>query len=43
MLPATNDWSTLPGALGKVGLLLPATHAMNVFQGLAQNQVVAFN
>jgi len=35
-------YSMLPGALGKVGLLLPATHAMNAFQGLAQNQVTAF-
>ncbi len=35
--------SMLPGALGKVGLLLPATHAMNVFQGLTQNQVTAFD
>ncbi len=35
--------SMLPGALGKVGLLLPATHAMNVFQGLVQNQVTVFN
>ena len=39
MLP----YSMLPDALGKVGLLLPATHAMNVFQGLAQNQVAAFD
>jgi len=39
MLP----YSMLPGALGKVGLLLPATHAMNAFQGLAQNQVAAFD
>lgn len=38
MLP----YSMLPDALGKVGLLLPATHAMNAFQGLALNQVVAF-
>ncbi|MEE9199755.1 MAG: ABC transporter permease [Dehalococcoidia bacterium] len=34
--------STLPDSLSKVGLLLPATHAMNAFQGLAQNQVAAF-
>jgi len=39
MLP----YSMLPDALGKVGLLLPATHAMNVFQGLAQNQAAAFD
>jgi len=36
-------YSMLPGALGKVALLFPATHAMNVFQGLAQNQVTAFD
>ncbi len=36
-------YSMLPGALGKVALLLPATHAMNAFQGLAQNQVIPFN
>ena len=36
-------YSLLPGALGKVALLLPATHAMNIFQGLAQNQVTAFS
>lgn len=36
-------YTMLPGALAKVGLLLPATHAMNVFQGLAQNQVTAFD
>ena len=36
-------YSMLPGALGKVALLLPATHAMNAFQGLAQNQVTAFD
>jgi len=39
MLP----YSMLPDVLGKVGLLLPATHAMNVFQGLAQNQAAAFD
>jgi len=37
------SYSMLPGALGKVGLLLPATRAMNAFQGLAQNQVAAFD
>lgn len=36
-------YSILPHALGKVGLLLPVTHAMNAFQGLAQNQVAAFD
>ncbi len=30
--------SLLPGALGEIGRLFPATHAMNVFQGLTQNQ-----
>jgi len=35
--------SMLPGVLGKVGLLLPATYAMNAFEGLAQNQVAAFD
>ena len=36
-------FSMLPDALSKVGLLLPATHAMNAFQGLAQNQGAAFD
>ena len=36
-------YSVLPGALGKVGLLLPATYTMNAFQGLAQNQISAFD
>ena len=35
--------SDLPAAFGKAALLLPATHAMNAFQGLAQNQVTAFD
>jgi ABC-2 type transport system permease protein len=35
--------NTLPEALSKVGLLLPATHAMNVFQDLAQNQAATFD
>lgn len=35
--------SMLPDALGKVGLLLPATHAMNAFQGFTQNQVTTFD
>jgi ABC-2 type transport system permease protein len=39
MLP----YSMLPEALSKFGLLLPATHAMNAFQGLALNQVAAFD
>lgn len=34
MLPS----SMLPDALGRVGLLLPSTHAMNAFAGLAQGQ-----
>lgn len=34
-------YDMLPGVLGKIALLLPATHAMNVFQGFAQNQVTA--
>ena len=36
-------YSMLPGALGKVALLFPATHAMNAFQGLAQNQAATFD
>lgn len=28
----------LPAAFSKVALILPATHSMNIFQGLAQNQ-----
>ena len=39
MLPYSN----LPDVLAKIGLLFPATHAMNTFQGLAQNQVTAFD
>ena len=35
-------YDMLPGALGNIALLLPATYAMNVFQGFAQNQVTAF-
>ena len=38
MLPS----SILPEAFGKIGLLLPATYTINTFQGLAQNQVTAF-
>jgi len=34
-------YDMLPDALGKIALLLPATYAMNVFQGFAQNQVTA--
>jgi len=36
-------FSMLPEALGKVGLLLPSSHAMNAFQGLAQNQATSFD
>ena len=36
-------YNMLPAALGKVALLLPATYAMNASQGLAQNQVTAFD
>ncbi len=36
-------YSMLPGALGKIALLLPATHAMNAFQWLAQNQLATLN
>ena len=32
----------LPDGFRKVALFLPATHAMNAFQGLVQNQVTAF-
>ncbi len=39
MIPSTM----LPGVLGKIGLLLPATYVMNTFQGLVQNQTIAFN
>lgn len=31
------SFSMLPGAISKIALLLPATHAMNAFRGLAQN------
>jgi ABC-2 type transport system permease protein len=36
-------YSMLPDTIGKVALLLPATHAMNAFQRFAQNQVTAFD
>jgi len=39
MLP----FSMLPGAISKIALLLPATHAMNAFRGLAQNLTADFN
>ena len=35
--------SILPKALLKIGFLLPSTYAINMFQGLAQNQTVLFN
>jgi ABC-2 type transport system permease protein len=39
MLPV----SILPGALARLALLLPTTHAMNAFRGLAQNLTPDFN
>ena len=33
---------SMPGALGTLVMLLPATHAMNVFHELVQNQVTVF-
>jgi ABC-2 type transport system permease protein len=33
----------LPGALGKVGLLLPGTYAMHAFNGLAWNRAAGFD
>jgi len=36
-------YSMLPGALSKIALLLPATHVMNAFQWLAQNQLTTFS
>jgi ABC-2 type transport system permease protein len=36
-------YDMLPGALGKIALLLPATYAMNIFQGFTQNQVAALH
>ncbi|NQT81469.1 ABC transporter permease [bacterium] len=39
MLP----YKLLPEALGRVALLLPATHAMNAFRGLAQNLQADFD
>jgi ABC-2 type transport system permease protein len=38
MLP----YSMLPGAASKIALLLPATHAMNAFAGLAMGGVSNF-
>ncbi|MBX3002248.1 MAG: ABC transporter permease [Caldilineaceae bacterium] len=38
MLP----YSMLPDAAGRIALLLPATHAMNAFNGLAMGGVAAF-
>ena len=37
MIPVAD----LPAAFSKVALILPATHAMSIFQGLAQNQAAA--
>jgi ABC-2 type transport system permease protein len=39
MLP----YSMLPEAAGKLAMLLPATHAMNAFNGLAMGQEAAFS
>ncbi|HZK40389.1 MAG TPA: ABC transporter permease, partial [Atribacterota bacterium] len=36
-------FSMLPGSISKIALLLPATHAMNAFRGLAQNLTADFN
>jgi len=36
-------YSMLPEAMGKIAQLLPATHAMNAFRGLAQNMTTDFN
>lgn len=36
-------YSMLPGATGKVAQLLPATHAMNAFNGLAMGTVADFS
>ena len=36
-------WAQLPPAAGKVALLLPATHAMNAFKGLAMGQTADFD
>jgi len=36
-------YSLLPEAMGKIAQLLPATHAMNAFRGLAQNLTADFN
>jgi len=33
----------LPEAMSKIAQLLPATHAMNAFRGLAQNMTAEFN
>jgi len=35
--------SDLPDALSRFALLLPATHAMNVYQGIVQGQITPFN
>jgi len=36
-------YSLLPEAMGKIAQLLPVTHAMNAFRGLAQNLTADFN
>jgi ABC-2 type transport system permease protein len=37
------SYSMLPEAMGKIAQLLPATHAMNAFRGLAQDLTADFN
>jgi len=36
-------FNDLPDALSRVAIILPATHAMNVFKGFAQNQATSFD
>ncbi|GAG56681.1 unnamed protein product, partial [marine sediment metagenome] len=36
-------YNILPEAMGKIAQLLPATHAMNAFRGLAQDLTADFN
>ena len=36
-------WAQLPPLAGKVALLLPATHAMNAFKGLAMGGTADFD
>jgi ABC-2 type transport system permease protein len=39
MLP----YRMLPEAFAKAGLMLPSTHAVNIYEGLARNQVTGFS